>query len=185
MRMRPPDDIARMAAVVRDGLRAGALGFSTSRTEIHRAKTKEFVPGTFAPVDELMGMGRAMGEAGHGVFEVVSDLAGPDASLDWMFKLSAETGRPSHCWGRCATTSIDQFVDFMKQHKIDGARVMTSGRRALRGAIAESAKLTASVHHASDLPQLRPSSLEERVAKMRDPKSARSCCARDQRSGKK
>lgn len=49
-----PGDIARMASVVRDGLRAGALGFSTSRTEIHRAKTKEFVPGTFAAIDELM-----------------------------------------------------------------------------------------------------------------------------------
>ncbi|HYR78815.1 MAG TPA: amidohydrolase family protein, partial [Candidatus Dormibacteraeota bacterium] len=63
------DDIATMAALVRDSLRAGALGFTTSRTMLHRAKNKDLVPGTFASEAELLGIGRAMGEVGHGVFE--------------------------------------------------------------------------------------------------------------------
>ncbi|HLI81766.1 MAG TPA: amidohydrolase family protein [Candidatus Binataceae bacterium] len=89
-----PDDIEKMAAVVRDGIRAGALGFTTSRTMLHRAKNKELVPGTFASEDELLGIGRALGQAGHGVFEMASDMVGPDATMEWMVKLSAETGLP-------------------------------------------------------------------------------------------
>ncbi len=89
-----PDDIAKMAAIVRDSLRAGALGFTTSRTMLHRAKNKELVPGTFASEAELLGIGRAMGEAGHGVFEMASDMVGPDATMEWMVKFSTETGLP-------------------------------------------------------------------------------------------
>jgi N-acyl-D-amino-acid deacylase len=89
-----PEDIEKMAAVVRDGIKAGALGFTTSRTMLHRAKNKELVPGTFASEDELLGIGRALGQAGHGVFEMASDMVGPDATMEWMVKLSAETGLP-------------------------------------------------------------------------------------------
>ena len=42
-----------MAAVVREALKAGALGFSTSRTFLHRTKKKDYVPGTFATVAEI------------------------------------------------------------------------------------------------------------------------------------
>jgi N-acyl-D-aspartate/D-glutamate deacylase len=89
-----PEDIEKMAAVVRDGIKAGALGFTTSRTMLHRAKNKDLVPGTFASEDELLGIGRALGQAGHGVFEMASDMVGPDATMEWMVKLSAETGLP-------------------------------------------------------------------------------------------
>src|SRR5260370_28614781 len=88
------DDIATMAALVRDSLRAGALGFTTSRTMLHRAKNKDLVPGTFASEAELLGIGRAMGEVGHGVFEMASDMVGADATMEWMIKLSTETGLP-------------------------------------------------------------------------------------------
>jgi N-acyl-D-amino-acid deacylase len=88
------EDIARMAAVVRDALRAGAVGFSTSRTIGHRAKNGELVPGTNATEDELLGIGRTLGQAGHGVFEMATDMTGPDRHMEWMVKLSKETGRP-------------------------------------------------------------------------------------------
>jgi len=95
-----PDDIAAMAALVREGLAAGALGFSTSRTIAHRAISGEPVPGTFAAEDELFGIGRVLGELGRGIFEVAGagaageDVAAPKAELDWMRRLSAEIGRP-------------------------------------------------------------------------------------------
>jgi N-acyl-D-aspartate/D-glutamate deacylase len=89
-----PADIEAMARVVREGLRAGALGFTTSRTMLHRAKNKEVVPGTFASADELLGIGRTLGEVGHGVFEMASDMVGIDATMEWMIKLSSETRRP-------------------------------------------------------------------------------------------
>jgi len=94
-----PDDIAGMAALVEEALRAGGLGFSTSRTMLHRSVDGVPVPGTFAGADELMGIGRAMARAGHGVFELATDygLGGMQGrfgdELDWMVALAAETGR--------------------------------------------------------------------------------------------
>jgi N-acyl-D-aspartate/D-glutamate deacylase len=89
-----PEDIEAMAAIVKEGLEAGALGFTTSRTMLHRAKDGEVVPGTYADDPELMGIGRMLGEVGHGVFEVASDLAPEGDELSWMSRLGKETGRP-------------------------------------------------------------------------------------------
>jgi N-acyl-D-amino-acid deacylase len=95
-----PEDIEAMAAIVKAGIEAGALGFSTSRTLAHRAIDGEPVPGTFAAEDELFGIGRALGELGTGVFELApagalgEDLAAPEREMDWMRRLSAAIGRP-------------------------------------------------------------------------------------------
>jgi N-acyl-D-amino-acid deacylase len=86
------DDIAAMAAIVRDGIAAGALGFTTSRTLLHRAIDGEPVPGTFAGEEELVGIGRALGEVGRGVVELASDLMPEEPELAWMERVAAETG---------------------------------------------------------------------------------------------
>jgi N-acyl-D-amino-acid deacylase len=87
-------DVARMAEIVEDGMRAGALGFSTSRTILHRAKDGVPVPGTFAGAEELIGIAEAMGKAGHGVFEMASDMAPAPQEFAWMRELSRSTGVP-------------------------------------------------------------------------------------------
>ncbi|MBV8159992.1 MAG: amidohydrolase family protein, partial [Acidimicrobiia bacterium] len=93
-------DIEAMAAIVRDGIEAGALGFSTSRTLAHRAIDGEPVPGTFAAEDELFGIGSVLGELGTGVFELApagalgEDLAAPEKEVAWMRRLAAATHRP-------------------------------------------------------------------------------------------
>ncbi len=95
-----PEDIAAMAAIVEDAIRAGALGFSTSRTIVHRAVDGEPVPGTFAAEDELFGIGRALRAAGAGLFELApagvvgEDLSAAAKEVAWMRKLSAEIQRP-------------------------------------------------------------------------------------------
>ncbi|MDP1627223.1 amidohydrolase family protein [Parvibaculum sp.] len=88
------EDIAAMAKIVEEGIAAGALGFSTSRTMLHLSKDGEPVPGTFANKAELMGIGRALGKAGHGVFEMASDMTPAEEEFNWMKELSAETGLP-------------------------------------------------------------------------------------------
>jgi N-acyl-D-aspartate/D-glutamate deacylase len=87
-----PTEIAEMARLTRDALRAGALGFSTSRTILHRSR-HGLVPGTHSTPEELLGIGAALGEAGHGVFEMVSDLQGQEPDLSWMKAFCAATGR--------------------------------------------------------------------------------------------
>ena len=95
-----PDDIEAMAELVRAGIVAGALGFSTSRTLAHRAIDGEPVPGTFAAEEELFGIGRVLGELGTGVFELApagalgEDLAAPEREMLWMRRLSSAIGRP-------------------------------------------------------------------------------------------
>ena len=89
-----PQDIAAMAAIVREAVESGAVGFSTSRTLIHRAKDGEPVPGTYAAEDELMGLGRAMGQAGHGVFEMIMGEVPFETEFRWMTALSKETRLP-------------------------------------------------------------------------------------------
>ena len=95
-----PEDIAAMARLVKEGIAAGAFGFSTSRTIAHRAIDGEPVPGTFAAEDELFGIGRVLGELGRGVFELAGagaageDIAAPKREIDWMRRLSREIRRP-------------------------------------------------------------------------------------------
>lgn len=87
-------EIAQMSAIVEEGLRAGALGFSTSRTVLHKSIDGELVPGTTATKEELIGIGRAVARAGHGVFEMASDLKREWDEFGWMGALSQETGLP-------------------------------------------------------------------------------------------
>ena len=87
-------EIARMSQIVEEGLRAGALGFSTSRTVLHKSVDGVLVPGTTATKEELIGIGRAMGRVGYGVFEMASDLRTEWDEFGWMGELSRETGMP-------------------------------------------------------------------------------------------
>ncbi|MEM9746283.1 MAG: amidohydrolase family protein [Actinomycetota bacterium] len=89
-----PDDIAEMSAIVESALRAGALGFSTSRTPLHRSKSGELVPGTTADADELLGLGDALARVGHGVFQFAPEHADvPVGEWPWMRELARRTGR--------------------------------------------------------------------------------------------
>ena len=88
------EDVAQMSAIVEEGIRAGALGFSTSRTVLHKSIDGELVPGTTATAEELIAIGRAMGRVGHGVFEMASDLRREWNEFEWMGALSRETGLP-------------------------------------------------------------------------------------------
>ena len=85
------DDIAAMAKLTEDALNAGAAGFSTSRTILHSSK-HGLVPGTSATPDELLAIGDAMGRAGHGVFQLVSDHAGTEEERTWLTEIARRSG---------------------------------------------------------------------------------------------
>ncbi len=85
------EEIAQMAELVEHAVRAGAAGFSTSRTILHRSR-HGYVPGTAAPADELLAIGDALGRAGHGVFQMVSDTVSTEPERLWMADLARRTG---------------------------------------------------------------------------------------------
>ena len=89
------DEIAEMSKLAEEALRAGACGVSTSRTILHSSK-HGLVPGTDAPPEELLALGDAIGRAGHGVFQLVSDHQGGAGDRAWLVDLVERTGRHRH-----------------------------------------------------------------------------------------
>jgi len=88
------EEIGEMAALVREAVRAGAIGASTTRTILHRAKDGELAAGTTAAADELIAIGEALGKAGHRVFSVASDMRDLDHEFAWMSEISVRAGIP-------------------------------------------------------------------------------------------
>jgi N-acyl-D-amino-acid deacylase len=88
-----PDDLAAMAQLTGRALAAGALGFTTSRTPLHRSIDGELVPGTTAEVDELFAIGDAVRDAGHGVIQMALHHPEVPDHLPWLRRLAAATGR--------------------------------------------------------------------------------------------
>jgi N-acyl-D-aspartate/D-glutamate deacylase len=93
-------ELAFMRLAVCEALRAGALGFATGRTTMHRTPTWDPVPGTFADRRELDALAGALAEEGVGVFELVpyggagEDAAGVVKEFDWLTPLARDTNRP-------------------------------------------------------------------------------------------
>jgi N-acyl-D-aspartate/D-glutamate deacylase len=95
------DDIAAMCAVVDEAIGAGALGFATSRTLLHRVPDGRPVPGTWAEERELYAIGDVLGRHQRGVFEVAPrfERRGPNdehliEEIHWMAEIRRRTGRP-------------------------------------------------------------------------------------------
>ena len=132
------EDIKAMSDIVEEGVRAGALGFSTSRTVLHKSVDGELVPGTTATPEELVAIGHAMGRAkdagGHAVFEMASDLQRDWNEFEWMGKLSREAGIPvtfAALESIAKEMPLKEQIETMRAENDNGARIVA--QIALRG----------------------------------------------------
>jgi N-acyl-D-aspartate/D-glutamate deacylase len=89
-----PDDIACMAELAAEAVRAGALGFSTSRTLNHRTSDGQPTPTLTAGEDELTQIALALEGARAGVLQVVSDFRDLDAEWGMLRRVVERSGRP-------------------------------------------------------------------------------------------
>ena len=89
-------DIAQMRVIARDAVKAGAFGFSTSRTISHKSLTGEYTPTLRANEDELAGIAMGLRDAGSGFIEFVSDWTEPDtrSEFDMLRRVAEKSGRP-------------------------------------------------------------------------------------------
>src|SRR5215471_7504522 len=85
------DDLTAMRELVDEAMAAGALGFSTSRTLLHRVPDGRPVPGTWADERELYAIADVLGAHNKGVYEVAprferpgEDYEGTRAEVHWM-----------------------------------------------------------------------------------------------------
>ncbi len=96
-------DVDAMCELVAEAIDAGALGFSTSRTALHRVPDGRLVPGTYADPRELLAIAQVMGDRRRGVFEAAAALGerGADGErrtqpeVAMLGELSRRTGRPA------------------------------------------------------------------------------------------
>ena len=83
-----------MAALVAEALRAGALGFSTSRTEKHRDKDGAHTPTYGAAGEELHAIAAAMGREGKGVIQLIADFRDFDYEFGMIRRMVKISSRP-------------------------------------------------------------------------------------------
>ncbi len=166
-----PAEIARMAAVVREAVEAGALGFSTSRTIKHRDSKGTLTPTITAHADELVGIASVLRHTPHGVVQGISDFMDFEAEFELFRQMAEASGR---------TTSItveqqDARPDWWRQ-LLDGVTEAQAHGLDMRGQVPPRATgvilgLTATLNPFLLSPTYQSISrlpLDERVDRMRN-----------------
>ncbi|MCK9991808.1 MAG: hypothetical protein Dbin4_00328 [Alphaproteobacteria bacterium] len=165
-------DIREMGRLAREAMAAGAIGFSSSRTILHKSIKGEIIPSYGAEYDELVGIAMAMGEGGKGVFEMISDLKDVDAEFNIFHDMVAKSGLPMSISMAEAESKPEAWRKLYS--RIEGAREEGLHFRAQVAPrpIGLLMGLQASFHPFSSSPGYREISglpLAERVQAMRDP----------------
>ena len=125
-----PEDIKKMADLTSEAVKAGALGFSTSRTLNHQTAEGQPTPTLTAELDEMVGIAKGVQAAGSGVMQVVTDFKGNDNEFELLKEMAKQSGRPLS-------------VSVAQHHRVtDGWRSIL---RTIERANSEGVKLTAQV----------------------------------------
>ena len=167
-------DIERMQALVEEAMAAGAVGFSTSRTLVHRRGDGEFIPSFQADAEELAGIACAVGRSGRGVVQMIPNLDSKDykGDVELLIRMAKVSGRPVTYslaqWLR-DTSGWRKTLDIMgRSSAADGTRLVA---QVFPRPMAVLGGLDTSVNPFSLCPsyaRLEPLPLAERVAAMRD-----------------
>jgi N-acyl-D-aspartate/D-glutamate deacylase len=174
MRLEPaaPEDCARMRALAREAMEAGAVGFSTSRSLAHKTVKGEATPSYRADEAELMAIALGLKDAGRGVLQWVSDWHEQDAELELILRIVRTSGRPlsisvgqSHAfnqdWRKILATITDATAEGLE------IRAQVAPRPI--GMIFGLATTHTPLHTARSIRGLADKPLAEKVAVMRDP----------------
>ena len=87
------DDLKTMTRHVREAIRAGAIGFSTTRSASHETSDDKPVASRQASWSELEALVGAMSDAGNGILEIAMGAQGPEYYAQ-LKKLALDSGRP-------------------------------------------------------------------------------------------
>ncbi len=167
-----PEEIADMKRVVKEAIEAGALGFSTSRTEKHKDSSGVLTPSITAFEDELVGIAEALGELDAGVLQGISDFYDFPSEFRMFRAMTEVSGRPTSI----TVEQQDARPEWWKE-LLDAVTQAQNDGLPMRGQVPPRATgvllgLTATLHPFSFHPsyrRLHPMSLEARVAEMRKP----------------
>jgi N-acyl-D-amino-acid deacylase len=174
------DDLRAMERELRDGIRAGAIGFTTSRSPSHETPDRRPVASRLASWDEVRRLVGVMGEMNAGVFELAGERAGgdPERLRDYHVRLrdlAVEIGRPV-TWGLFSRREEPDlwrtYVALLEETAARGGRMFAQ---------VHSRALTVVLSFKTQLPfdrlpvwrELRALPLEEQKQRLRDPELRR------------
>ena len=166
-----PDDIARMAELAREAIRAGALGFTTSRTLNHRTSEGKPTPTLEAAEDELLGIALALRDVDAGVLQLVTDFKDAPVEMAMLRNLCHRSGRPLSVSLAQAGTSDHwrRVLEWLREGAADGLPLLAQvAGRPVGLMLGFDATLNPFVGCQHYQP-LRGLSLAERVAELRKP----------------
>lgn len=91
-----PEDIQQMQKLTTEAMRAGAFGFSTSRSVTHKTATGDHIPSLRAQEEELTGIAMGMAEAGKGQLQIIIETRKKDIDTDFAMvrNVVKKSGRP-------------------------------------------------------------------------------------------
>ena len=122
------EDIEKMVPMVKEALDSGALGFSTSRTFLHKVPDGRFVPGTHATSEELLAFAEVMAQYKGTVFEAAPKLGGKDSREE--IKMYGDISRLAKCPVTFGLTQVDiapqlhlQILDYVEEENSLGANI--------------------------------------------------------------
>ncbi|MGJ5010089.1 N-acyl-D-amino-acid deacylase family protein [Bradyrhizobium oligotrophicum] len=166
------DDNRAMAALARDAVKAGALGFSTSRTLNHRTSTGDYTPTLKAGEDELTTIAQAMHGAGRSVLQFVLDISTIHEDLPMMLRIAEATKCPISF----SVTQNDRAPQRWRQTLAEINAAAARGLSVTAQIAARPVGLLLGLELSRNPLQTHPSyqaiahlPLAERVARMRDP----------------
>jgi len=172
-------DIAQMRALVREALRAGAVGFTTGRTDNHRTAEGQPTPASEATIQELVGIAGAFEGLDHGVLQAVSDFDLMDSDehfgseFDTIERMAEdEHGHPTSISLMQRDQSPDQWKWIIERAEQAQAKGTTIRLQVAPRAIGVMLGLTATFHPFMGFPSYKEISqlpLAEQVARLRDP----------------
>ena len=115
------EEISKMSELVTEAIEAGALGFSTSRTVLHRDIYGKYVPGTEASSEEMRALAFGLDRAGEGTLEITSDWLDEEMEMSWM----QEYVKKSDCGLTFLQTKGDavKTILFSEEHFLKGKNI--------------------------------------------------------------
>ncbi len=156
------EELARMAALVQEGIEAGALGVSSNRLLAHRTKHGEVIPGSFARYPELEAIAGGISAAGGGVFQFVGPF-----EREWLLEI-AKTPGVSVTY--LTSEAGQENLAFFDQHCTDYIRIFPQVRgRATTILMNLEGSLHPYVLNYAYRELVGDLGMPERLAKMRDP----------------
>ncbi|HEX6078910.1 MAG TPA: amidohydrolase family protein [Methylomirabilota bacterium] len=182
------DDLRRMEAAVEEAIRAGAMGFSSSRSTTHVTPDNTPVPSRIADwteVDRLVGV---MGRMGAGIFQVGPDISGGAAQRAFLARLkqvAIESGRPVMFGTIASRQGVDPNpwtyqLDYLDECAAAGATVWgQSGTRSINAIFSLKSYLPFDVLPAWR--ELRRLPLAEQKARLADPAVRKALVAEEAR----